>query len=88
MVEDFRPTRPRPGPGQGDGGGVMGYQLLAGCIEFDEGGTTIWVQSPEGATMLRIKCKRITIDHICTNTVAHADILVPGGIEICLPEDT
>ena len=64
----------------------MRYQLAAGCIEFDEGGTTIWVQSPEGATMLRIKCKKIKIDRICDNIVAHADITVPGEIEICLPE--
>lgn len=63
------------------------YQLLAGCIEFDEGGTTIWVQSPQGETMLRIKCARITVDRACSNTVAHADIMVDGEIEICLPAD-
>lgn len=65
----------------------MRHIIDAGCIEFDEGGTTIWVQSPEGATMLRIKCKKIVVKSSCENSVAHADIMIDGEIEICVPPE-
>ncbi len=63
----------------------MRHMIDAGCIEFDEGGTTIWVQSPQGETMLRIKCKKIVVKSSCENSVAHADIMVPEEIEVCVP---
>jgi len=57
-------------------------------LEFDEGGTTIWVHGPEGATVLRIKAKKITSKRECQNICAHADIVVNDEICVCLPTKT
>lgn len=56
-------------------------------MEVDEGGHTIWIHGPEGATMLRIKTinGKIKIHKNCENTVAHADITTTGDIVFCVP---
>jgi hypothetical protein len=64
---------------------VTRIQIPVAILEFVEGGNTIWVHSPDGATVLRIKTKgRITVDRECSNTVSHADIVVDAPIHICL----
>jgi hypothetical protein len=55
-------------------------------LEFVEGGNTIWVHSPKGATVLRIKCTgKIHVSRECQNTAAHSDMMVNGDIEMCVP---
>lgn len=64
-------------------------QIPAACIEFVEGGNTIFVHSPKGATVLRIKAVgsgRIVVNRKCENICSHSDIFVEGDIEICLVE--
>lgn len=59
-------------------------------VEFHEGGHTLWVHSPKGATVLRIKLLkgRFRIDESCENPVSHVDIQVPeGDVTICLADD-
>lgn len=59
-------------------------------LEYREGQNTIWVQSPRGATVLRIQTKpgkRITSTICRDNPVSHSDINVPEDIEICLSDD-
>ena len=57
-------------------------------IEFVDGGNTIWIHDKQGSTVLRIKCSgKITVKDGCENICAHADILVPGNIEICMPSE-
>lgn len=64
-------------------------QVPVALLEFDEGGNTLWVHSPDGATVLRIKTMgRITVDRQCTNTVSHADVVVEGPIHFCLVGDS
>lgn len=63
-------------------------QIPAALIEFVEGGNTIWVHSPEGATILRIKTMgKITVNHECENICSHSDIIVKDDISICLVEE-
>lgn len=55
--------------------------------EFDEGGHTMWVHNRKGMTVLRIKCTgKIEVHHGCNNPSAHADMIVPGGITVCIPD--
>lgn len=57
-------------------------------LEFDEGGHTLWVHGPNGATVLRVKCTGKITSKVCnTNISAHADLMVEGDIEICLPPE-
>ena len=57
-------------------------------LEFEEDGNTIWVHSPKGATVLRIKSMKGIVTNLCkTNPVSHADILVREQIEICVTEE-
>lgn len=63
-------------------------QIPAALIEFVEGGNTIWVHSPEGATILRIKTRgKITVDRECVNICSHSDMIVNDDISICLVEE-
>ena len=56
-------------------------------LEFEEGGDTIWVQSPLGATVLRIKAVGgIAIVNCETSPVSHLDLVVPEA-EFCLADD-
>lgn len=66
----------------------MRINITVALLEFDEGGHTLWVHSPEGGTVLRIKCSgKITTTEACINPVAHSDIRVEGDINICLPSE-
>lgn len=58
-------------------------------LEFEEGGDTIWVHSPKGMTVLRIKSMGgIECSECLDNLVSHGDILVHDPIRICVhPED-
>jgi len=63
-------------------------QIPAACIEFVDGGNTIWIHSPNGATILRIKTMgKITVNSECENICSHSDMIVKDGIHICLSED-
>lgn len=63
-------------------------QIPAACIEFQEGGNTIWVHSPMGATILRIKTMgKITVNGECENICSHSDMIMKDDIEMCLTED-
>lgn len=54
-------------------------------IEFDPDGKTMWVHSPLGATILRIKTMgKIVVDRCDMNPVSHADIVVKDDIKICV----
>lgn len=58
-------------------------------MEFDDGGNTIWIHGPKGATVLRIKAGgRIKVNQSCENICTHADLEVKGDIEICLVPDS
>lgn len=60
-------------------------KIDAALIEFVEGGQTIWVHGPEGATILRIKTMgKITSRSECENVCSHLDIQVQEDINICL----
>lgn len=57
-------------------------------LEFHEGSRTIWVHSPKGGTVLRIKCTgQIKVHKCTTNPISHGDILVRGDIEMCVTKD-
>lgn len=63
-------------------------QIPAALIEFNEGGNTIWVHGPMGATILRIKTMgKINVNGECENICSHSDIVVKDDIEMCLSED-
>lgn len=63
-------------------------QIPVGMLEFTEGGNTIWVQSPEGGTTMRIKCTGKITSEICsTSPISHVDLIVHGDINICLSQD-
>ncbi len=55
-------------------------------LEFDEGGNTIWIHGPDGATILRLKAKKITVQRGCQNICAHTDIMVDDVVDFCLPD--
>lgn len=58
------------------------------AIEFNVASNTIWIQSPQGGTTLRIKCKgKINIDQCKNSPISHSDIIVDGDINFCLSED-
>lgn len=63
-------------------------QIPAALIEFVDGGNTIWVHSPNGATILRIKTLgKISVNKECENICSHSDIIVKDDIHICLSDD-
>lgn len=63
-------------------------QIKAAVLEFNVGGNTIWVQSPEGGTIFRIKCSgKITTEQCQNSPVSHSDIIVEGDIHFCVSKD-
>lgn len=57
-------------------------------LEFNVGSNTIWIQSLQGGTTMRIKCSgNITVEACADSPVSHSDVLVDGDIVICLSED-
>ncbi len=62
--------------------------IEAAAVEFAQGGNTIWVQSPQGGTVLRIKCTGQIITESCQNSpISHGDIIVVGDMHICVSTD-
>lgn len=64
--------------------------IPVGALEFIIGQNTIWVQSPLGATVMRIKCahgKHISASQCNENPVSHSDVITTGDIEFCLADD-
>jgi len=62
--------------------------IKTACVEFTVGGNTIWVQSPEGGTVLRIKCTGKVLADRCQNSpISHGDMYVSGDIEMCVSTD-
>ncbi len=59
-------------------------QLEALALEFEENGNTIWVHGSNG-TILRIKCSGHIRVTSCAALGAHADVMVLGDIEFCVP---
>jgi len=69
---------------------VVGQRVVipVNAIEFNVGSHTIWVHSPNGGTVLRIKCKgKINIDKCTNSPISHSDIIIEGDMNICLSED-
>lgn len=63
-------------------------QIPVALLEFNPDGNTIWVHSPDGATVLRIKTLRRILTTKCgMNPVSHFDVIVEDDIEICLAGD-
>lgn len=57
-------------------------------VEYDEGGNTLWIQSPEGGTTIRIKCTgKITSSFCEVSPLSHLDLVINGDINFCLSED-
>jgi Ca2+-dependent lipid-binding protein len=70
------------------GKGMARIKIDVAQLEFEEGGNTIWIHSPIGATVLRIKTMgKLTTKKGCKNVCSHADIVVNEDIEICLADD-
>lgn len=64
----------------------MRIQIPVSLLEFDEGGTTLWVQGDNG-TVLRLKCEAIDVQRDCTNNVPHCDVQMRGIIHFCIPNN-
>lgn len=59
-----------------------------GVMEFEDGGDTIWFQSPFGGTVFRIKTMGKIITQKCTiSPVSHGDLVVQGSIKLCIGPD-
>lgn len=57
-------------------------------LEFKVGGDTIWVHSPLGATVLRIKAKEGFLVQMCAdNPVTHLDVYFESKLNICVGPD-
>ena len=61
-------------------------QLEAVGLEFNDGGNTIWIHGP-GGTLLRVKCTGTIAAKSCSAPAAHADVIVDGDIEFCVPAE-
>jgi hypothetical protein len=69
---------------------IAGQRVLipVAAIEFNVGSNTIWIQSPQGGTTLRLKCTGKIIVDQCTNSpLSHSDIIIDGDINFCLSDD-
>jgi len=61
------------------------HTIPIAILEFQDGGKAIWIHNKQGSTVLRIQCTgKVHIKQGCENLCAHADINVPGNIEICI----
>lgn len=66
----------------------MRFRIPVAELEFDSNGNTLWVHSPRGATVLRIKTTGKIHAQKCTdNPCSHADMMVEDDINICLADD-
>lgn len=63
-------------------------QIPVGVLEFDADGHTIWVQSADGTTTMRIKCSgKINIERCKNSPFSHCDIYLQGDINFCISGD-
>ena len=63
-------------------------QIPVALLEFNVESNTIWIHSPEGSTILRLKCTgKILVDSCINSPTSHSDIVVEGNINFCLSED-
>ena len=63
-------------------------EIPVGAVEFIVNGNTIWIQSPLGATTMRIKCTgKINVVQCDSSPVSHCDIIVNGDINFCISND-
>lgn len=63
-------------------------EIPVGALEFYTAQSTIWIQSAQGATTLRIKCTgKINVDQCKNSPVSHCDIIVNGDINFCISKD-
>lgn len=57
-------------------------------LEFEEGGNTIWVHSPQGTTVLRLKTSEPIHTAQCKSSpTSHADAMIDGPMAFCVGED-
>jgi hypothetical protein len=63
----------------------MRIEVPVAQLEFEDGGNTIWVHNEDGATVLRIKAGKVVAKMGCENVCAHADLVVQGTVEVCIP---
>lgn len=64
-------------------------EIPVNVLEFIDGGNTIWIHSPKGVTVMRIKTsgKIVTRDCEPLAVVSHSDVTVEGDIDFCLAKD-
>lgn len=63
-------------------------KIPVGLLEFDVNSHTIWVQSADGATTLRIKCSgKINVEQCRDSPFSHCDIYLQGDINFCISND-
>ena len=68
--------------------GMARIKIPVEILEFDEGGNTIWIHGPAGATVLRLKTmKSISVNRECQNICSHVDVICHDEIEVCVAED-
>lgn len=64
----------------------MRHCIEVACIEFDEGGNTLWVQGKNG-TVLRLKTMRGKFTSKACEAGSHADAIIEGDVHICLGKE-
>lgn len=62
-------------------------EIPACVLEYREGGNTLWIHSPKGATILRLKVHTIESSFCESSSVSHADMVVAQDLQFCLGPD-
>jgi hypothetical protein len=62
-------------------------KLAVSEIEFEDNGNTIWVHSPRGLTILRIKTMGQIVTHKTQGISSHADVITEKNIDIFVVEE-
>ena len=61
-------------------------RVYLGECELSWSDDTLWLNSSSGNVLRIVARNRIVTKPLCTNIVAHADMIVDDPIEICVPE--
>ncbi len=62
--------------------------IPAAEVTFNAGGNTIWINAPNGSTIMRIKSSGNIVEDACgTSPFSHVDIMTENDILFCLSED-
>ncbi len=65
----------------------MPIKIPVAELEFVDGGNTIWVHNAQGATVFRLKVRRVVARPGCDNVCAHADVIaLEQDVHFCMPE--